>query len=62
MNDRDRQSQNLEAIYGVSIQSLQVHFPIVFLVLNEKCYHRFGGRKRYDSVKMGFTNLVSKAV
>ena len=45
MNDRDRQSQNLEAIYGVSIQSLQVHFPIVFLVLNEKCYYRFGGQK-----------------
>ena len=45
MNDRDRQSQNLVAIYGVSIQSLQVHFPIVFLVLNEKCYYRFGGQK-----------------
>ena len=40
MNDRDRQSQNLEAIYGVSIQSLQVHFPIVLLVLNKKCYYR----------------------
>ena len=62
MNDRDRQSQNLVAIYGVSIQSLQVHFPIVFLVLNEKFYYRFGGQKRYDLVKMGFTNLVSKAV
>ena len=33
MNDRDRQSQNLEAIYDVLIRLLQVHFPNVFLVL-----------------------------